>query len=94
VHGILAQIMARESAQASSGTGILDELGIRDGLAGGTRKAWFSWPELPALFDEREDRSFWWAEPSPRLPPRQLIHCGAPDENLFCLLMDGGILSE
>ncbi|MDR1063944.1 MAG: type VI secretion system-associated protein TagF [Azoarcus sp.] len=91
VNGLLAQLMARESEQASAAAGnILDELGIGDSAAG-VRKAWFSWPDLPALFGERGSRSFWWAEPSPRLPPRQLIHRGVPDEDLFCLLMDGGI---
>ncbi|MDR0702334.1 MAG: type VI secretion system-associated protein TagF [Azoarcus sp.] len=91
VDGILAQLMAREAAQAS-GAGILDGLDIDDCAA--PRKAWFSWPDLPALFGERTTRSFWWAEPSPRLPPRQLIHRGIPDEDLFCLLMDGGMFSD
>ncbi|MDR2030969.1 MAG: type VI secretion system-associated protein TagF [Azoarcus sp.] len=89
VDSILAQLMARESAPDAD-TGILDGLGI-DEPAAPPRKAWFSWPDLPALFGERTTRSFWWAEPSPRLPPRQLIHRGIPDEDLFRLLMDGGM---
>jgi hypothetical protein len=82
-------ILARTQA---SGTGVLDGLGIDDGAV--ARKDWFSWTDLSALFGERDTRSFWWAEPSPRLPPRQLIHAGIPDEDLFCLLMDGGMSSD
>ena len=52
-------------------------------------KAWFSWPDLPDLFEGRAGRSFWWAEPSPRLPPRQMVHSGPPDSDLFAMLMGG-----
>ncbi|MDR3213572.1 MAG: type VI secretion system-associated protein TagF [Azoarcus sp.] len=89
-HDLLTRLLDNEEGQDSA---VLAGLGI-DGIEPGVRKAWFSWPELPALFLERNDRSFWWAEPSPRLPPRQIIHCGAPDEHLFCLLMDGGMSNE
>ncbi|MDR0716061.1 MAG: type VI secretion system-associated protein TagF [Azoarcus sp.] len=73
----------------NSTAGILGDLGISDGALLPC-KEWFSWPDLPALFNERADRSFWWAEPAPKLPPRQIIHCGPPDDDLFCLLMNGG----
>jgi type VI secretion system protein ImpM len=76
------------------GEDILGDLGIVDGTGNEADKGWFSWPDLPALFLERIDRSFWWAEPSPKSPPRQITHRGLPDEHLFCLLMDGGVLSE
>ncbi|MDR1461646.1 MAG: type VI secretion system-associated protein TagF [Azoarcus sp.] len=91
VNALLAQLMVHEPGQGYA-KGILDDLSIGD-TADGFRKAWFSWPDLPALFGERSSRSFWWAEPSPRQPPRQLIHRGVPDEDLFCLLMDGGMSS-
>ncbi|MDR1424973.1 MAG: type VI secretion system-associated protein TagF [Azoarcus sp.] len=73
--------------------GILSELGISDEAAD-THREWFSWPDLSALFRERNNRSFWWAEPSPHLPPRQIIHRGPPDDVLFCLLMGGGWLND
>ena len=93
VDDFLARLMDGEAGQDTA-AGILKDLGIDDGVDASARKAWFSWPELPALFLERDDRRFWWAEPSPRLQPRQIIHRGAPDEDLFCLLMDGGMSNE
>ena len=89
VYDLLAQ-EAEAAAGQNSATGILDDLGIFDGSID-TAKAWFSWPDLPTLFAERNNRSFWWAEPSPKTPPRQIIHSGKPDGSLFCLLMDGGV---
>ena len=75
---------------------ILGDLGIVDGTRDSFSDAggWFSWPDLPALFLDRKDRSFWWAEPSHKSAPRQIIHSGPPDDRLFCLLMDGGVLHE
>ncbi len=66
---------------------ILAELGIGDGGS----PYWFSWPDLPDRFAERSGRSFWWAEPSPAQPPRQVIHNGAPDAELFELLTAGWV---
>lgn len=70
-----------------SAAGILAELGIGDEGS----PNWFSWPDLPERFGERPRRSFWWAEPSPNKPPRQFIHNGAPDAELFELLMVGWV---
>lgn len=71
--------------EGSSAGDILADLGIAtDG-----NPNWFSWPDLTERFTERKGRSFWWAEPSPRQPPRQIIHNGAPDDDLFELLMAG-----
>jgi type VI secretion system protein ImpM len=70
---------------------ILNELGISDG--GDKPSNYFSWPELNTVFYERPGRSFWWAEPSPKQPPRQIIHAGNPDAQLFSLLMGGWIKS-
>lgn len=64
---------------------ILTDLGI----VPGQKPGWFSWPDLAERFGERKGRSFWWAEPSPQRPPRQIIHNGAPDDELFELLMAG-----
>ncbi|MFN3986963.1 MAG: type VI secretion system-associated protein TagF [Rhodocyclaceae bacterium] len=74
------------AAQSTAGD-ILADLGIVGD--GGRNKTWFSWPDLPELFDARNNRSFWWAEPSPRQPPRQIMHSGKPDDHLFGLLMGG-----
>lgn len=71
--------------EGDSAGDILADLGI----ATGANPNWFSWPDLAERFTERKGRSFWWAEPSPRQPPRQIIHNGAPDEDLFELLMAG-----
>jgi len=76
-----------------SAAGILNDLGIIDGISD-ANKAWFSWPDLPTLFKDRKDRSFWWSEPSPKRPPRQIIHSGSPDEVLFGLLMGGESTDE
>jgi len=76
----------RTPAQVGDSAGdILADLGI----VPGDKPAWFSWPDLAERFSERKGRSFWWAEPSPRQPPRQIIHNGAPDDDLFELLMAG-----
>jgi len=91
VYDLLAQkLEAEAAADENSAADILGDLGILDSTVD-TSKAWFSWPELPALFTDRKDRSFWWAEPSPKSPPRQITHSGKPDNSLFCLLMDGGM---
>lgn len=79
-------------ANAQSAATILNELGIVDEITPNSRKRWFSWPDLPLSFLERRHRCFWWAEPSPRQPPRQVIHNGKPDDDLFCLLLGGGNL--
>jgi len=64
---------------------ILSDLGIVDHIE--PQDEWFSWPDLSVLFAERANRSFWWAEPSPKLPPKQIIHRGLPNDALFCMLM-------
>jgi len=76
-------------ANSDNTASILSDLGIIDGVTE-NRYGWFSWPDLSVLFAERADRSFWWTEPSPKLPPRQIIHRGSPDESLFCLLAARG----
>jgi type VI secretion-associated protein, BMA_A0400 family len=76
---------------AQSAATILNELGIVDEVMPDTRKRWFSWPDLPQSFLDRSHRCFWWAEPSPKQPPRQVIHSGKPDEDLFRLLFGGGL---
>ena len=88
----LDNALRTEMAQAGGDSAgqILTELGIAERSAS-PRQAWFSWPDLPELFLERQQRSFWWAEPSPKQPPRQIIHNGPPDAELFCLLMGGWI---
>ena len=88
VYDILEQ--QKDAEVSSSNTAnILDDLGIVDSVQEYKTER-LSWPDLPMLFPERADRSFWWAEPSPKLPPRQIIHRGLPDDSLFCLLMTGG----
>jgi len=74
-----------KQAEGDTAGDILADLGI----ASGGNPNWFSWPDLAERFGERTRRSFWWAEPSPRQPPRQIIHNGAPDEDLFELLLTG-----
>lgn len=76
---------------AYSAAEILNDLGIGEGEDEKRKKRWFSWPGLAGLFTERNYRSFWWAEPSLKQPPRQIIHSGKPDEDLFVLLMGGGL---
>lgn len=83
----------RVSEQTQSTATILNALGIID-ESGGTGKRWFSWPDLPQSFMDRRHRSFWWAEPSPRQPPRQVIHSGKPDDDLFCLLLGGDLFAR
>jgi len=80
-------LRAQNSGQRkSNSTGdILAELDI----ARETDTNRFSWPDLPERFKEGKKHSFWWTEPSPGRPPQQVIHHGAPDENLFALLMVG-----
>lgn len=75
------------AARGACAGGILADLGIGDG----DRPNGFSWPDLPERFAERKGRSFWWAEPSPCRPPRQVIHNGVPDAELFELLMAGWV---
>jgi len=79
-------------ASLAKTSNILTDLGIVDHTE--RRDEWFSWPDLSILFAERANRSFWWAEPSPKLPPRQVIHRGLPDDNLFCMLMSGELSNE
>jgi len=84
----LHKALLANRAQTYSGdsTGeILAEMGIASAL----NPDWFSWPDLAERFSERKGRSFWWAEPSPQQPPRQFIHNGPPDEDLFELLFTG-----
>ncbi|PZA15057.1 type VI secretion system-associated protein TagF [Azoarcus communis] len=72
-------------SEATTTGEILADLGIGEkGCAD-----WFSWPDLCERFAERRRRSFWWAEPSPMLPPKQVIHNGEPDADLFELLLMG-----
>lgn len=70
-----------------SAAGTLVELGIGDEGS----PNWLPWPDLPQRFVERPRRIFWWAEPSPDKPPRQVIHNGVPDAELFELLMVGWV---
>lgn len=78
--------------QTQSAADILNALGItEEGASRMARKRWFSWPDLNHLFINRQHRSYWWAEPSPKQPPRQIIHSGTPDEELFVLLMGGAL---
>lgn len=81
--------------QGHSAGNILKVLGISEDASVNTpKKRWFSWPDLNQLFSDRTDRSFWWAEPSPKQPPRQIIHSGKPDEELFILLMGGALFDS
>ena len=94
VYDLLAEKLESEAVtrqNENSAAGILGDLGIVDSSTVDVGKAWFSWPDLPTLFADRSNRSFWWAEPSPKSPPRKIIHSGKPDSSLFCLLMDGGV---
>jgi len=79
----LQAALAADRAQTLKG----DLTGL--GIAANVNPNWFSWPDLAECFGERKKRSFWWAEPSPRQPPRQFIHNGMPDEELFELLFTG-----
>ena len=97
LHDLLLQLAEAEKNGRDSTGNILSDLGI--GSAKGKtstnmQKDWFAWTELPELFRERNDRSFWWAEPSSKFPLKQIIHCGPLDESLFCSLMDGGAPNE
>jgi len=93
LHEILLQLA--ESENNGSTANILNDLGIGNTkVDAGAQKDWFAWAELPELFEENRDHSFWWSEPSSQLPLRQIVHCGAPDDNLFYLLMDDGVLDE
>jgi type VI secretion system protein ImpM len=93
LHDLLLQLIETEKGGRDSTADILGDLGI--GNAGtGAQKDWFAWPELPGLFEEHNDRSFWWSEPSCKLPLKQIVHRGAPDEGLFCSLMDSGVPDE
>lgn len=87
----LAAALAAESQPRATDTvstgDILADLGIGEGGS----DSWFAWPDLPRQFTERRQRSFWWAAPSPQKPPRQVIHNGAPDAELFELLMTGWV---
>lgn len=74
-------------AAGESASDILCDLGIQVGACG--PRPGFVWPNLASLFAGRRDRSYWWAETSPRLPPRQVIHAGRPDAALFGMLFDG-----
>jgi len=93
LQGVDALFSPQQTQQhALSAAGILNELGIREEKdARDARKRWFSWPDLERLFSARNHRSFWWAEPSPKQPPRQIIHSGQPDEELLVLLMGGAL---
>jgi type VI secretion system protein ImpM len=73
-----------------SSAGILNELGIADNASNPAANRWFSWLNLPFLFAERSDRSFWWAEPAPGEPLVQIIHDTPPDADLFFQLMMAG----
>lgn len=75
--------------EGASAANILCELGIMQEPT--VNRSRFSWPDLPERFHERTHRSFWWAEPSPKQPPRQIIHSGPPDAELFSLLMGGWV---
>lgn len=95
LHELLQQLAEAEKSAPNPTANILSDLGIGNAKAGpDTQKNWFAWPELPALFQGRRDHSFWWSEPSSQLPLRQIVHCGPPDDSLFCSLMDGGVPDE
>ncbi|MDR2208893.1 MAG: type VI secretion system-associated protein TagF [Azoarcus sp.] len=95
LHDLLLQLMESEKVGKNSTGNILGDLGIGIGNAGDeAQKDWFAWPELLELLKECKGRSFWWSEPSGNLPLKQIVHCGTPDESLFCSLMDGGVPDE
>ncbi|MDR2881208.1 MAG: type VI secretion system-associated protein TagF [Azoarcus sp.] len=93
LHDLLLQLTKAEKGEQNSTASILCDLGIGNASAG-EQKDWFAWPELPELFKERSRHSFWWSEPSPKLPLKQVVHSGVPDDSLFCSLMDSDAPNE
>jgi len=78
----LAAEHAQSASHSSTGIGIsLDN----------TKAAPFSWRNFPARFSEGKKRSFWWVERTAQVPSQHIVHNGAPDENLFALLMTGWV---
>lgn len=77
---------AVEIGNIESTSGILKDLGIFGPGGAGEVKKHFPWPDLKDQFFLRKYRSFWWAETSPSRPPRQIVHSGKPDSELFRLL--------
>ncbi len=99
LHDLLLQLMETEESGWNSTVNILSDLGIGNAGAGAgadasAQKDWFAWPELPELLKARGVSSFWWSEPSSVQGMKQIVHSGAPNDNLFCLLMDGGVSNE
>ena len=96
LHDLLLQLTESEKSERNSTASILSDLGIGNDRANvDAQKDWFTWLELPELFKERNDRSFWWSEPSSaQTSPKRVVHCGAPDESLFCSLMNGDVSNE
>lgn len=91
LHSLLAQLAEAEKNEKNTTGSILSDLGIcHETGCDDAQKDWFVWPELPELFKERNGRSFWWSPPSSVHSLRRITHCGAPDDPLFCSLMDGG----
>jgi|GEM_PF-387287 len=95
LHDLLLQLMEDEESGRNSTVNILSDLGIGNARAcASAQKDWFTWPELPELLKARSNSSFWWSEPSSVQGMKQIVHSGAPNDNLFCLLMDGGVSNE
>ena len=98
LHDLLQQLTeAEEESGRNSTSNILCDLGIGNTNANvdaSAQKDWFVWPELPELLEQRSYSSFWWSEPSSVQGMKQIVHNGVPNENLFCLLMDGGVSNE
>jgi len=53
-----------------------------------TRFSWLNWVEGVS---GRKKRSFWWVESPTQKTAQTIIHNGAPDEELFALLMTGWV---
>ncbi len=84
----LAPKLPASDAMASADGDIFSILG--GAAEGGESDQAFSWPEMPLLFDARDNRSYWWSEPSPAQPARHVIHRGMPDSALFVRLFGDG----
>ena len=93
LHDLLRQQTENEKSGRDSTVSILSDLGIGNAETS-VQKDWFAWPELPDLLKARGSNCFWWSEPSSVQGMKQIVHHGAPDDDLFCLLMDSGVPNE